>query len=90
MAEATLVDMHLKDGQRLINQLVQGGVSVTAAAWVRESDSGDWYLYLATPLVSEGGGKRAAYRRVNEVIRALPAGRGLRDGPVCQESGRAK
>jgi hypothetical protein len=71
MAEAALVDMQLKEGQRLIDRLAQEGVVVTAAAWVKESESGDWYLYLATPLVGEGGGKRAAYHRVNEVIREL-------------------
>ncbi len=71
MAEATLVDMRLKEGQRLLDRLAQGGVVVIAAAWVNESESGDWYLYLATPLVGEGGGKRAAYHRVNEVIRAM-------------------
>src|SRR5262245_29532681 len=71
MAEAALVDLQLKEGQRLIDRLVQAGAAVTAAAWVKESESGDWYLYLVTPLVGEGGGKKAAYHRVNEVIRAL-------------------
>src|SRR6266852_3177376 len=71
MAEATLVDMQLKEGQRLIDRLAQEGVAVTAAAWVKESESGDWYLYLATPLVGDGGGKRAAYHCVNEVIREM-------------------
>jgi len=63
--------MQLKEGQRLIDRLAQEGVAVTAAAWVKESESGDWYLYLATPLVGQGGGKRAAYHRVNEVIREM-------------------
>jgi hypothetical protein len=71
MAETALVDMRLKEGQRLIDRLLQEGVAVTAAAWVKESESGDWYLYLATPLVDDGGGKRMAYHRVNEVIWAL-------------------
>jgi hypothetical protein len=71
MAQATLVEMQISEGQRLIDRLVQEGIAVTAAAWVRESDSGDWYLYLATPLVTEGGGKRPAYRRVNAVIHEL-------------------
>jgi len=71
MAEATLVDMQLKEGQRLIDRLAQEGIAVTAAAWVMESESQDWYLYRATPLVSEGGGKREAYHRVNEVIRKM-------------------
>ena len=71
MAQATLVEMQINEGQRLIDRLVQEGVAVTAAAWVKESESGDWYLYLVTPLVSEGGGKRPAYHRINTVIREM-------------------
>jgi hypothetical protein len=71
MAQATLVEMQIKEGQRLIDRLAREGVAVTAAAWVKESESGDWYLYLATPLVSEGGGKRPAYHRINTVIREM-------------------
>lgn len=71
MAQATLVEMQINEGQRLLDRLAQESVAVTAAAWVKESESGDWYLYLATPLVSEGGGKRPAYGRVNAVIRAM-------------------
>ena len=43
MAEATLVDMQLKEGQRLIDRLAQEGVAVTAAGWVKQCESGDWY-----------------------------------------------
>jgi hypothetical protein len=71
MAQGTLVELQLKEGQRLIDRLLHEGVAVTAAGWLRETESGEWYLYLATPLVVEGGGKRAAYRRVNDVIRDM-------------------
>jgi hypothetical protein len=71
MAQATLVEMQIKDGQRLIECLIREGIAVTAAAWVKETESGDWYLYLATPLVSPEGGTRPAYRRVNAVIRQM-------------------
>jgi hypothetical protein len=71
MAQATLVEMQIKDGQRLIEQLVREGIAVPAACWAKESDSGDWYLYLATPLVGEDGATRLAYRRVNAVIREM-------------------
>jgi hypothetical protein len=71
MAEAILVDLQLKEGQRLLDRLVEESVPVTAAAWVKESESGDWYLYLVTPLVSESGGKKAAYHQVNEVMRKM-------------------
>jgi hypothetical protein len=63
--------MHIKEGQRLIDRLIEAGVAVTAAAWVHETETGDWYLYLATPLVTDDGGTRQAYRRVNEVMREL-------------------
>jgi len=72
MDQGTLVSMQIEDGQRLLAQLVAGGVPVAAAAWVKEEESGMWYLYLVTPLVGEDGGTLPAYRRVNAVIRQLP------------------
>jgi hypothetical protein len=71
VAQATLVETEIREGQRLIDRLAREGAAVTAAAWVKESESGDWYLYLVTPLVTEGGGKRPVYHRVNAVIREL-------------------
>ena len=55
----------------LIDRLAWEGIPVTAAAWVKESESGDWYLYLATSLVGEDEATRPAYRRVNAVIREM-------------------
>ena len=77
MAQATLVEMQIKQGEILIERLAHEGVAVTAAGWVKESESGDWYLYLATPLVSEGGAKTPAYRRVNAVIREMEEDEGF-------------
>ena len=71
MAQAPLVEMEINEGQRLLDRLAQTGVAVTAAAWLKESESGDWYLYLVTPLVGEDGANRPAYHRVNTVIRAM-------------------
>jgi hypothetical protein len=71
MAQATLVELQITEGQRLIDRLIRAGVDVTAAAWVKESDSGDWYLYLVTPIVAADGATRPAYRRVNNVIREM-------------------
>jgi hypothetical protein len=71
MAQATLVEMQIKDGQRLIDRLTREGIAASAACWAKETESGDWYLYLATPLVSVDGSKRPAYRRVNAVIREM-------------------
>ena len=37
MAQASLVEMQLKEGQTLIDRLTHEGIGVTAAAWVKES-----------------------------------------------------
>jgi hypothetical protein len=71
MAQAALVEMQIKEGQTLLERLAHEGIAVTAAGWVKESDSGDWFLYLATPLVGEDGATRPAYGRVNAVIRKM-------------------
>ncbi len=71
MAQAALVETQIKEGQTLIYRLAWEGVAVTAASWIKESESGDWHLYLATPLVGEDEATRPAYRRVNAVIREM-------------------
>src|SRR5436305_1438053 len=71
MDQGTLVDIEIADGQRLIERLITEGIAVTAAGWIRESDSGLWFLYIATPLVGEDGATRPAYRRLLAVIRQM-------------------
>jgi hypothetical protein len=73
MDQGTLVDMQIDDGRRLLDRLAAEGVPVVAAFWAKETEGGLWFLYLATPLVGEGGATRPAYRRVNAVIRQMPA-----------------
>lgn len=68
MGQATLVEMQIRDGQRLIDRLVAEGIAVTAASWVNESESGQWFLYLATPLVTEEEATSVAYRRIGPLI----------------------
>jgi hypothetical protein len=51
--------------------LIAEGVGITATAWLKEADSGQWYLYIATPLVGEDGAKKKAYRRVDTTVRDL-------------------
>jgi hypothetical protein len=68
MGQGTLVEKKVQDGQRLIDRLAEQGVAVVAASWVKENESDQWYLYLATPLVGEDGSKTAAYRRVGPLI----------------------
>jgi hypothetical protein len=81
MAQGTLVDMQIAEGQRLLERLAAEGVPVAVAFWVKEADTGDWYLYLATPLVGEEGATRPVYSRINAVIRGMPEPLGL--GPLA-------
>jgi hypothetical protein len=71
MAQASLVETQIRDGETLLERLAHEGIAVNAAGWVKESENGDWYLYLATPLVGEDGARRPAYRGVNTVIRKM-------------------
>jgi hypothetical protein len=71
MAQATLVEKQINDGLRLIHRLAEKDIAVAAAGWVKEIESGQWFLYLATSLVGEDGATRPAYRRVNNVIREM-------------------
>jgi hypothetical protein len=73
MDQGTLVEMQITDGQRLIDRLAEEGIPVAAAFWAKETESGQWFLYLATPLVGKDGATLSAYRRVNAVIAAMPA-----------------
>jgi hypothetical protein len=66
-----LVEQQIADGQRLIERLVQEGFPVAAACWVKESDGGPWYLYLASPIVDTRG-TWEAYRRILRLIRQMP------------------
>jgi len=70
MAQATLVEMQIKNGQCLIDRLAREGIAISAAGWVKESESGDWYLYVATPLVGEDRVTGPAYRRIHTVMRS--------------------
>jgi hypothetical protein len=72
MDQGAWVSEQINDGKGFLERLAEEGVPVTAAAWVKESENGRWYLYLATPLVPEDGGKRPAYRRINTVFRQMP------------------
>jgi hypothetical protein len=71
MDQGPLVEMMIEDGKRLVERLIAEGVPVTAAFWIKTSEDGQWFLYIATPLVQAEGATKAAYRRVNEVIRLL-------------------
>jgi hypothetical protein len=72
MDQEPLVTEQIEDGKRLIERLVNEGVSVTAAGWVKETENGRWYLYLASNLVGDDGATRPAYSRINATVRQMP------------------
>jgi hypothetical protein len=72
MDQGPLVEAQVTDGKRLLERLAEEGIAVTAAGWLKESENGRWYLYIATPLVGEDGDAWEAYRRIRSVIRELP------------------
>src|SRR5262245_26966629 len=71
MDQGTLVEMLIDDGNRLIGRLVEEGFPVAGACWLRGAEDGQWFVYIATPLVDAGGGTKAVYRLVNTVIRQM-------------------
>ena len=72
MDQGTLVSEQIADGRRLLQRLAEENVAVTAAGWVKESESGHWYLYIATSLVTDGVATREAYGRIYAVMRQMP------------------
>jgi hypothetical protein len=74
MDQGKLVEKQINDGQRFIDRLVEEGIPITAAAWIKESESELWFLYLVTPLASEDTDSRPVYGRVNAVLRQMPPG----------------
>lgn len=71
MDQTTLVDGLKIDGQQVLDRLIEDGIPIAAAGWLRTSDDGEWFLYIATPLVPEDGGTIDAYSRVLPLIRGL-------------------
>jgi hypothetical protein len=48
-----LVESHIDDGQRLVEQLVRDDFEISVAFWVKTSEEGLWHLYIASPSVDE-------------------------------------
>ena len=55
MDNATLVGPDLEAGKQFIRALDASGLEVRAEFWLYLEESGDWRLYIATPLVKEHG-----------------------------------
>jgi hypothetical protein len=71
MDQATLVEGQLQDGEKLLARLAQEGFPVTAACWVHEGESGQWFLYIASPVVDVEGSMKA-YRRALPLVLQMP------------------
>jgi hypothetical protein len=67
MDQVTLVGNQIEAGQKVVASLVQAGFPVKAAAWVKETDGGFWFLYLVSPVVDRSGPLKT-YGRVNAVM----------------------
>ena len=67
---ATLVEKRKEDGRRLIGLLDQRNIDVTVAAWVKTSEEGSWFLYIATEEV-DNKGLVNAYREVYGLLRSI-------------------
>ena len=63
MAEETLVSMQIEDGAKVVERLRESGFDLIAAWWMKASEEGLWFLYIATHEVEEKG-IVAAYRSV--------------------------
>ncbi len=71
MDTSALVENQIDDGLKLVNRLVADHFDVSVACWVRTSEEGDWFLYIASKTVDENG-LAAAYRDVYRVIQSMP------------------
>lgn len=71
MDRGTLVDSQIEDGLRLAEELVRSDFRMTSIFWVKASEDGQWYLYVASPLV-DAEKLTEAYRRVHEVLQQMP------------------
>jgi hypothetical protein len=67
-----LVETQIEDGRQLMARLAAAGVEVIAASWIWDDEDGQWYLFLASPVVDRLG-EIKAYRRVQPLIRQMPA-----------------
>jgi hypothetical protein len=70
MDQGSLVEMQINDGLRIIQKLQESGFDVRAAWWMRTSEEGQWFLYIASKRVEEDG-IAAAYRKAYALMRNL-------------------
>src|SRR4051794_37323559 len=70
MDQAAIVSDQFSAGRKLILELMKDGFPVEYAAWIKEPDADQWYLYIATPWVADKG-PTAAYRSMHASFHRL-------------------
>jgi|SRR5579871_2078876 len=69
MDKATLVNIDIAGGERVLQILDQAGFKVNIALWLYSSEFEAWRLYLASPVVDVNGPKKA-YVQLLSAIRS--------------------
>jgi hypothetical protein len=70
MDKTTLVEKSINEGKRLIESLDKAGLIINAAMWFYLSDTSEWRLFLASPLVDKDGPKKA-YSSIQAILESL-------------------
>ncbi len=76
MGKAILVDPDIQAGEQLLKELDQSTLDVRAAFWFYSSDSNEWHLVIASPLL-ESKGPKEAYGRIQSQLDVLKDGHQL-------------
>jgi hypothetical protein len=66
-----MVNDRLESGRRLLEELRGSGFEIAASFWAKPSDEGNWFLYIASPVVVEQG-QAMAHRLVYTMIQRMP------------------
>src|SRR5262245_29720675 len=70
MDTESLVEELVNGGQKLVEEVSQSGLLVTAAFWLEASEDDRWYFYIVSPVVDDEG-LAQAYRRLHPLIRRV-------------------
>jgi hypothetical protein len=70
MDQDSLVERQVDDGAKVAEKLRESGIDVTAAWWMKASEEGQWFLYIASKEVDEQG-IATAYRTLHTVVLTL-------------------
>lgn len=68
--KTTLVEQDIENGRKLIEALGRINFHIQTALWLYDSESQEWRLTIATPLVDEQG-PRFAYTEIQTVLLSM-------------------